>query len=243
MALTKRKKSILRKIVKDYIKTAKPVSSDYLKEKHRMDVSPATIRAEMKELDEMGYLFQPHHSAGRIPTDKGYRFFVDDLMENEICFRENVKILKKIQDILRKEEDEIKIIQEMTKEIADITSNLAVSYLSSERIVFKEGWEDIFKEPEFKDVDFVENFIEGVKYFEENIDNFSSILSSDLEVLIGKESPFQKLEDASMIFSSFCFRDEDNGNFFFLLGPKRMDYNKGINVLHYLPKIIEKYDI
>ncbi len=242
MELTKRQKNILKKIIRDYIKIAKPISSDYLKERHKLDISSATIRAEMKELDKMGYLFQPHHSAGRIPTDRGYRFFVDELMENEICFRENLNILREIQNIFRKTEDEIKILQDMTKKIADITSNLALSYIDSEGIVFKEGWEEIFKEPEFKNVDFIENFVKGVEYLEENITNLSSMFSSNLEVVIGGESPFKKLEDVSMIFSPFCFEDGKENNIFLLLGPKRMDYNKGINIMHYLPKIIREYE-
>lgn len=242
MELTKRQKNILKKIVRDYIRLARPISSDYLKEKHKLDISPATIRAEMKALDEMGYLSQPHHSAGRIPTDKGYRFFVDELMRNETCFRENLRLLKEIREILNRTEDEIKVLQEMTKKIADITSNLAVSYISSEGIIFKEGWEEVFKEPEFKDIDFVESFIEGIECLEENISDISSMFSSDLEVIIGKESPFRKLEDISMIFSPFSFENKEENNIFLLLGPKRMDYNKGINILHYLPKIIEEYD-
>lgn len=242
MELTKRQKSILKKIVRDYIKIAKPISSDYLKERHKLDISPATIRAEMKELDEMGYLSQPHHSAGRIPTDKGYRFFVDELMKNETCFRENLSIIKEIREILKKTEDEMKIFQDMTKKIADITSNLAVSYISSEGIVFKEGWEEIFKEPEFKDVDFIENFIEGVECLEENIADLSSMFSSQLKVIIGRESPFREFENVSIIFSPFYLEDEKENNIFLLLGPKRMDYNKGINIMHYLPKIIREYE-
>ena len=74
-----RKLEVLRAIVSDYVQTREPVGSKALVERHRLDVSPATIRNDMAVLEDEGYLIQPHTSAGRIPTDKGYRLFVDRL--------------------------------------------------------------------------------------------------------------------------------------------------------------------
>lgn len=71
-----RKLEVLRAIVSDYVQTREPVGSKALVERHRLDVSPATIRNDMAVLEDEGYLIQPHTSAGRIPTDKGYRLFV-----------------------------------------------------------------------------------------------------------------------------------------------------------------------
>lgn len=81
--LDERKKNILKAVVDDYIETAEPVGSKALVSKYRFNVSPATIRNEMAELESLGYLEQPHTSAGRVPSDKGYRAYVDDLMEVE----------------------------------------------------------------------------------------------------------------------------------------------------------------
>jgi heat-inducible transcriptional repressor len=77
--LDDRKSAILRAVVECYIRTAQPVSSAYVAELGELSVSPATVRNEMGLLEQEGYLFQPHASAGRVPTDKGYRFFVDSL--------------------------------------------------------------------------------------------------------------------------------------------------------------------
>lgn len=74
-----RKLEVLRAIVTDYVSTREPVGSKALVERHRLDVSPATIRNDMAVLEDEGYLIQPHTSAGRVPTDKGYRLFVDRL--------------------------------------------------------------------------------------------------------------------------------------------------------------------
>ncbi len=80
MELAERQKSLLMLIIRDYIDTAQPVASKYLVERYRLDVSSATVRNEMAALTEMGYLRQPHTSAGRVPTEEGYRFFVSQMM-------------------------------------------------------------------------------------------------------------------------------------------------------------------
>jgi heat-inducible transcriptional repressor len=79
MALDDRKLEVLRAIVEDYVSTQEPVGSKALVERHRLKVSPATVRNDMAVLEEEGYIRQPHTSAGRIPTDRGYRLFVDRL--------------------------------------------------------------------------------------------------------------------------------------------------------------------
>src|SRR5512143_3251538 len=78
--LSERQKLILALVIRDYIDTAQPVGSIRLVEHYRLDVSSATVRNEMMALTEMGYLRQPHTSAGRVPTEEGYRFFVRQLM-------------------------------------------------------------------------------------------------------------------------------------------------------------------
>ena len=78
-----RQELILGSVVREYVDSAIPVSSSSLVEKYDFNLSPATIRAEMMELENEGYLYQPHTSAGRIPTDKGFRYFVDVLMEDK----------------------------------------------------------------------------------------------------------------------------------------------------------------
>lgn len=78
--LDERKRRVLQALTDDYIETAEPVGSRNLARKHQLGVSPATVRNEMADLEEAGYLHQPHTSAGRIPSDKGYRYYVDELM-------------------------------------------------------------------------------------------------------------------------------------------------------------------
>ncbi|WP_418790701.1 heat-inducible transcriptional repressor HrcA [Phosphitispora sp. TUW77] len=83
MTLDERKKKVLQAIIRDYINTAEPVGSRTIAKKYELGVSPATIRNEMADLEELGYIEQPHTSAGRVPSDKGYRYYVDCLMDKK----------------------------------------------------------------------------------------------------------------------------------------------------------------
>ena len=93
MELTERKKRILRAIIESYIATAEPVGSKAVAQLAGLDVSPATIRNEMADLTDMGYLEQPHTSAGRIPSAAGYRLYVNELMgEHQLTMQETQRI-------------------------------------------------------------------------------------------------------------------------------------------------------
>ena len=84
MKFTERKRKILREVIIRFIMKADPVSSRNVVQNLELDISSATIRKEMAELEEMGYLTHPHTSAGRTPTDKGYRFYVDNVIREEL---------------------------------------------------------------------------------------------------------------------------------------------------------------
>ena len=83
MDLSERKLKILQAIIGDYVKNAEPVGSRTLSKNYDLGISPATIRNEMSDLEEMGYLTHPHTSAGRVPSDKAYRLYVNTLMEKK----------------------------------------------------------------------------------------------------------------------------------------------------------------
>jgi len=227
MELTERQSQILNEIIEEYINSAKPVSSKLLEKKHNFKVSPATIRIEMQKLDDSGFISQPHTSAGRIPTDKGYRFYVDNFL-NEEFFQDKDQAIDEL--INREANDTIKLLQSITKNLASFSSSLAMGYLSNEKILLKEGWEDVVREPEFKETDFISHFAEAIKNFEEEIGEMK--LSREVEVFIGKENPFPKAKEFSLIITRFWFPGDEG--FLAIVGPKRMTYEKNINYLKLL---------
>lgn len=94
MDLDERKRRILKALINDYITTAEPVGSRTIAKRYGLGISSATIRNEMADLEDMGYLKQPHTSAGRIPSDKGYRVYVDHLMNNQSPTKEEIDTIK-----------------------------------------------------------------------------------------------------------------------------------------------------
>lgn len=119
MTLNERKLRILQAIVTDFIRSAEPIGSRTLSRKYEMGISPATIRNEMADLEEMGFLTHPYTSAGRVPSTKAYRLYVDDLMEkHELQEEEKVQIRKnlssKITELNRTIEHAAKLLSELT---------------------------------------------------------------------------------------------------------------------------------
>ena len=107
MDLSQRKQRILKAIIDEYIGTAEPVGSRAISKKDDLGLSSATIRNEMADLEEMGYLIQPHTSAGRIPTDSGYRFYVDSLIER---YKISVEALEKLNMIMAERVNHLDLI-------------------------------------------------------------------------------------------------------------------------------------
>ncbi len=234
MRVNERQEKILNTLIQEYIKSAQPVSSQLLEKKYNFGICPATIRIEMQKLTDAGFIFQPHTSAGRVPTDKGYRFFVDSLLEREI-FDEAIE-LEIGKEIGKEMEDTVKTLQCLTKSLASFSSNLALGYLFNEDILWDEGWEEIVKEPEFKETKMISNLAEVIKSFGKEIGDARSI--SGVKVYIGRENPFPGAREFSTIMTR-CRFPKDEG-ILAILGPKRMSYEKNISSLNSLVRILEK---
>ncbi|MFN2460560.1 MAG: heat-inducible transcriptional repressor HrcA [Candidatus Velthaea sp.] len=127
--LDKRKAFILATVVYEYIATAEPVGSNTLTQKYNLGVSSATIRNEMAELEAGGYLVQPHTSAGRVPSDAGYRTYVDRLMPPEVLPTDDVR---RIRDQFRAASRELsEVIEQTTRLLSGLSGNLAIAIAPS----------------------------------------------------------------------------------------------------------------
>jgi len=125
MELGERKKRILQAIVDDYIGTAEPVGSRTIAKKHELGLSSATIRNEMADLEEMGFLQQPHASSGRIPSDLGYRFYVDQLMRRYEFSVEEMSRMRQIMELQIQELD--RLILQASEFISKVTQYTTVA--------------------------------------------------------------------------------------------------------------------
>ena len=210
MVLTERQKDILYKTIFEYIDRAQPISSSWLEERYELPFSSATIRSELSSLAGEGYLEQPHTSAGRVPTDRGYRFFVNESLEKRVLDEEDA-------------EDE-----------SDF-SDLVLAY--HRNILWKEGWEHLLQEPEFTRAELRGNFTKFLLDVEQNIER--ALEGERLQVYIGRENPFSRIVDFSIIVCECDFAKGQNG-FVAIVGPKRMRYHKNIRLIQPLVDIWKK---
>ena len=238
--VTERQEKILNNLIADYIRLARPISSKFLEKKHNFGLSPATIRNEMQELTKKGYIAQPHTSAGRVPTDKGYRFFVNNFLEelDEFFEKEFSKEMREMEKELR---DSLKFHRAVTKILASVSSNLALSYNFDEKVFWKEGWRETLAEPEFEDIDIVSEFTEMVENLEKNIKDFCRGDFGEIKINIGKENPrFLKTKKFTIIRSTYHFPKKKKG-MIAILGPTRMEYPKNISLINSVLKTLSKY--
>lgn len=137
MELDERKKRILESIIRDYVQTAEPVGSRAVVRKHSLNISAATVRNEMADLEEMGYLEQPHTSAGRIPSQMGLRYFVDCMMENEQLTEEEFELLAKtLQEQMRDWNDVIQGVGQFISKITKYASFIIVPSIKINQIQY-----------------------------------------------------------------------------------------------------------
>lgn len=233
--INQRQGEILRRTVEEYIDSAQPVSSKLLEKKYDFGICPATIRSEMQKLTDQGLLSQPYTSSGRVPTDKGYRFFVDSLFGQKDS-ADDFQIDEWFDGEVK---DTVKFIQSLTRNLASASQALVFNHLKNEKIFWKDGWEEILKEPEFQEKKYLVNFVDFLRNFEKNIEEFEA--SGGVKIYIGKESPLPKASDFSIISSRYFIPEEKEEGFLAIIGPKRMHYDRNIGIVNSLIKLLEDF--
>lgn len=132
--ITQRQEKILNHVIEKYLNTAEPISSTFLKETCNLDISPATIRNDLQDLMEKGYISQPHISAGRIPTNKAYKYFVSKLFEEkETDFPDF--IVKEIEEAKDKIEKELKSARELIVSLTQISITLDITHFQEDKAI------------------------------------------------------------------------------------------------------------
>jgi heat-inducible transcriptional repressor len=232
MDLNLRQQRILAAIVKEYSETANPVGSKDLVEKYNLQVSPATIRSEMVDLEKKGFIQQPHKSAGRIPTDKGYRLFVNELMRR-------FELSEKERRMLREQLSKLQIAHEqlgrsIASLISQVSGQAAFTLLPNETSTM--GLSNIIEEPELSDPTSRKQFAELFDHLDQHAGKL--IKNSDqIETYIGKESPLPVPKNMSLVVSKITLKNGKKG-IIGIIGPKRMSYAKNFSLLEYLSKLI-----
>ncbi len=230
--LDERKQKILKAIIRDYLETAEPVGSSHLLKRYKLDVSPATIRNEMAALEEGGYIKQPHTSAGRIPSDKGYRYYVDHLMRAKSLTQKEEGT---IRNLFRRKIESMEFLVHETLEAASSLTRCAtmmrVAAGGREERVYHWGISNIATQPEFNDIVHLKHML---KIFEEErlltslLREYSSF--QGVTVRIGSENKYREIQDCSVVVTPFLTGEGEFGSIG-IIGPTRMFYNRAISIM------------
>lgn len=227
-----RKEEILNIIVEEYIKTANPVGSTLIVEKYLTDLSSATVRNDMADLEEMGLIFQPHTSAGRIPTIDGYKKYLEivNIKEWENFSnktKEAVADIEKAQD-----EQDMKNLAKALAELSDSAILIGFSPMN----VYYTGISNIFKQPEFREQSVVFSISEIIDHLDDVMNAIFSSVDNNLQILLGEENPFGAFTSVILTKCEMDGRDILVG----MLGPNRMDYKENIGLLRHVQKKLSK---
>ena len=237
-ALTARQTQILKAMIDEYMETAEAVGSENLEKKYNLGISPATIRNEMVVLTYLGYLRQPHTSAGRIPTPKAMKFYVDQLMEEkQMSVAEEVKVK---EGVLGKREDIDELLDEATRALAQSTRALAVAALDEEDKVWRCGYSNIFLNPEFTDLESLSSlfsFLEEIKMMHELFFERMTGLTP-VEVLFGEELGWPGFSPIGVVGTRINIGGKKGA--LAVIGPVRLPYPRVIPVVRYFKELIEQ---
>ncbi|TAK96222.1 hypothetical protein EPO05_02330 [Patescibacteria group bacterium] len=232
--MNKRQEKIIAAVIEEYTNTAVPVGSEIVVKKYIHGVSPATVRNDMNVLEEEGFLYQPHVSAGRIPTDKGYRFFVEEVMKDRELSLEDQKKMQ--ADILKLRAQNMRLMRTTAKLLSSYSGGLAISSLEKEFSDF--GVRGLLANPEFQEIDEFCKVAEVLDYIDENVDTiFKQIKDGETKIFIGNENPIKQISNCSMVVSPYKNKKGERG-LLAIIGPKRMKYAKNKSLLEYMRKLL-----
>lgn len=234
--LTERQITILRAVVEEYITTAEPVGSETLEKKYSLGVSPATIRNEMVRLTDTGYLLQPHTSAGRTPTPRALRYYVDHLMKTkDMSVAEEVAVKEKIWDY-RQEVD--KLLRESTKALAEKTRTLAIT-ATADGDLYYAGAANILDMPEFYDYELTHRLFAALDQF----DFWWDILKAQegqSDIVLGEELEQRGvLSQCGFVYTKFNTPHVSGA--IGIVGPSRLNYPEVIPFVRYIGGLIGEF--
>jgi heat-inducible transcriptional repressor len=234
MNMTDRQIAILAAIIEQYAEIAAPVGSVTLAK--LFGVSSATIRSEMARLEEMELIMQPHTSAGRIPTDKGYRLYVNSITEaQETDMPGFDRGARAIEARVSNNDSSARAIKSAVDSLVDLTQNLGLATIGDQ--LYMSGIGNLFSQPEFMQG----NHTQAVARLLDNLEPWlrEAAPNEPLNVYIGAENPIGKSSGASLIISRFRSPYSDH-SYIGVLGPTRQSYGRVMRLVRHAGAMLEE---
>lgn len=221
-----RQEKLLGLIIENYIKTAEPIGSKFVVEVGDLDLSAPTIRNEMRELEESGFLTHPHTSSGRIPTEQGYQYYVENLMKTKDI---NKKYREELLQIVKESDNKIKNIKNVAKRMADIANNAVIVAFDSDNVYYT-GISNLFSQPEFLDQINLSAVSSIFDQCEDSLDGLFKTVGLDVSILIGQNNPFGSA--CGLVACKL-----PNNSLVALVGPMRMNYAESVNLVNFVKEL------
>lgn len=236
--LTARQDEILKIIVQEYSDTAIPVSSSLMQNKYNLNYSSATLRSEMARLEDLGFLIQPHISSGRIPSDKGYRYFIDNLLSRS---KTDLDYQKRLElELLKLKTKNARLERTTAKLLASMSDCLAITGVIDKNEYFDFGMHHLLDDPELKNQDDLAKLILALDLIDENLDKILvKIKDGETKIFVGEENPIREVKNCSMIVSPYKRKDGEQG-LLAIIGPKRMQYDKNKSLIELVRNFLGK---
>ncbi|MFH1641215.1 MAG: hypothetical protein ABIA66_04525 [Candidatus Omnitrophota bacterium] len=229
-----RKKAVLAATINKYIKKAVPISSEDLAKD--FSLSSATIRSIFADLEREGYLTHPYTSGGRIPTSKGYRYYIDSLiLQMELLEDEKESITKEYKGEIKRLED---ILEKTPGIISTVTHYASIVSLSQwQDKLFYKGISFILEQPEFQDSNCIKFLIKLIEDKQCLLSIINREFKEKVKVYIGEELDYPEMKNCSLAVSNYSVRKKPLGRLA-VLGPTRMEYNHIIPTLEYVSGVL-----
>jgi heat-inducible transcriptional repressor len=229
--MNERQQNLLAEVIRSYVREAEPVGSKALE--GSSGFSSATIRNEMADLENQGYLWQPHTSAGRVPTAKAWQYYVDHL----VSAKEPKALEQRTMDNLWRQlqNDQTNLLKSLAKTMAQYAGEAVVVGFGPYEVYYT-GFSNLFQQPEFSTVDMVQAIGRAVDHLDESMVKLYEQTPSDrVEVMLGETNPFG--EDCAVVYTR-CSSGK-NSSLMGFLGPLRMDYDANIGRLNYVRSLFQ----
>lgn len=239
--LTPRQRALMSLIIEEYIETAEPVSSKAVASSGAFNVRSATLRNEMADLEEGGYLEQLHTSGGRVPTAKAYRLYVNDLIAQEgvtLPVNQRRRIDEALEEANKRDPEQVN--KTLARILGTMSGAMVMANMSEREDSYKVGFSNLMAFPEFREF----NRLAGLTQFFDQFDAMFASMhramwqpsDSEVKVLIGTENRDDRIKDEAMICARYRLPGGQEGSLT-LVGPMRMDYRKNIGLMTYAAQV------
>lgn len=230
-----RRQNVFRAVVREYLRSADPVGSETIVTKYSFGVSPATIRNDMADLEEIGLLEQPHTSAGRVPTEAGYRYYIEQFVPDAELEERRRKPLEVAVNEL--ENDMQAAARKFARTVAELTGETALVRIGAQAHLT--GVSNMLDKPEFREGDLIRTAMRAMDEIDVLVDDLERQTHDEVAVLIGSENPLGR--ELSSVVTVFAVPNVGEA-LISILGPRRMDYDANVALLRYVRERLDELE-